>query len=193
MIKLRTMGRGVDFVLNTFSNTKMKASIRCLGHAGVFLDIGKFGLSKDTTVAISKQMSFRSVLDDDLFLLASDEMCCIRGLIERDIVAGIVQPLKSTVYEVNNIELAYRSLSAGQNNIGKALIQIRQDPEDVLSMPISSLPKAYFDANKVYIILGGLGGFGLELINWMISRGARHVVISSSKGLSSTYQEYRIK
>jgi fatty acid synthase len=38
------------------------------------------------------------------------------------------------------------------------------------------------------ILTGGLGGFGLELCNWLMSRGARKLVLVSRSGLSSGYQ-----
>ncbi|CAG2175853.1 unnamed protein product [Oppiella nova] len=45
--------------------------------------------------------------------------------------------------------------------------------------------KTFFDPNKVYLMTGGLGGFGLELIQWMHYRGGRKfMVTSSNKNLS---------
>ena len=52
--------------------------------------------------------------------------------------------------------------------------------------------KTYFDPNKVYIIIGGLGGFGLELIHWMISIGARKFLLSSRNGIKYDYQKFVI-
>lgn len=42
MIKIETNGKGVDYVLNSLSDDKLHASIRCLGSGGTFLEIGKF-------------------------------------------------------------------------------------------------------------------------------------------------------
>ena len=50
--------------------------------------------------------------------------------------------------------------------------------------------KTYFDSNKVYIITGGLGGFGLELLHWMIFLGARKFVLTSRYGAKSGYQTF---
>lgn len=38
------------------------------------------------------------------------------------------------------------------------------------------------------MISGGLGGFGLELANWMIFRGAKKMVLTSRRGITSGYQ-----
>lgn len=42
---------------------------------------------------------------------------------------------------------------------------------------------------KSYVIIGGLGGFGLELCQWLVERGARHVVLTSRSGLKTGYQK----
>lgn len=47
--------------------------------------------------------------------------------------------------------------------------------------------------NKSYIIIGGLGGFGLELIDWLVLRNAQNIVITSRNGLKNGYQKMRIK
>lgn len=195
LIKLRTRGKGVDYVLNCLSDEKLQASIRCLGRGGVFLEIGKFDMSNDTKIGLGvflKEISFRSVMVDNLLLQTIENTRHIHGLIERDLETGIIQPLSSTVFQMDEIEQAYRFMSTGQH-VGKVLIQVRQDVTDELTLPIRSLPRAYFDADKVYIIPGGLGGFGLELADWMVLRGARTLVLSSRRGVSSAYQMHRIR
>lgn len=42
------------------------------------------------------------------------------------------------------------------------------------------------------MIAGGLGGFGLELADWLIMRGARNLVLCSRNGLKNGYQSYKI-
>ena len=195
MIKIRTRGKGVDFVLNSLSDEKLQASIRCLGRAGTFLEIGKFDLSNDTKIGLGtflKEMTFRSVLADNLFLQTHEEVQYIHSLIENDLHSGIIQPLNATVFQVNEIEQAYRYLSTGQH-MGKVLIRVRAEPYDELTVPISTLPRAYFKSSNVYVIVGGLGGFGLELADWMILRGARKILLSSKRGISNQYQAFRIR
>lgn len=195
MIKLRTDGQGVDYVLNTLSDEKVHASVRCLGWAGVFLEIGKFNIFHNIKIGLgefAKQLSFRSVLDDNLFLRDPQETSYIHGLIERDLQNGIIRPLESTVFQVNEIEKACRFLGSGRH-IGKVLIQVRRNGDDECSVPIGSVPRAIFHADKVYVVPGGLGGLGLELADWMILRGARKIVLTSRHGVSTSYQAYRIR
>lgn len=73
------------------------------------------------------------------------------------------------------------------------VLKIREKQFDELTVPIAAIPRVYCDSNHVYVIPGGLGGFGLELADWLVIRGARKLVLSSSRGITKSYQSYRIK
>jgi fatty acid synthase len=45
-----TNGRGVDLVLNSLSEEKLQASVRCLAPRGRFLEIGKFDLISNNSI-----------------------------------------------------------------------------------------------------------------------------------------------
>lgn len=69
MIRVGTKGKGVDFVLNSLSEDKLQASIRCLGMNGTFLEIGKYDIMNKTNFDMShfaKRINFKAVFFDDL-------------------------------------------------------------------------------------------------------------------------------
>jgi len=47
LIMSETNGRGVDLVLNSLSEKKLQASVRCLALGGRYLEIGRFDLNKN--------------------------------------------------------------------------------------------------------------------------------------------------
>ncbi|KAJ6625428.1 Fatty acid synthase [Pseudolycoriella hygida] len=195
MIKIQTDGKGVDFVLNSLSDDKLHASIRCLARGGTFLEIGKFDLANDTKIGLGdflKEISFRSVLVDNLFTATDDTLARTSALVENDLRSGIIQPLFATVFDVQDIEKAFRYLGTGKH-VGKVVLKIRDDPFSSFTVPMKVVPRVHFDPNLVFIIPGGLGGFGLELADWMVVRGARKLMLSSSRGITKSYQTYRIK
>lgn len=195
MVKLMTKGKGVDFVLNSLSEEKLKSSIRCLGHHGTLLEIGKFDIANNSEIGLEsflKELTFRSVAADHFDLIEPFHQKRIRNLMEKDLQNGIIKPLPATVFNVDEIEKAFRYLSTGKH-VGKVIVKIRSDPFDKYSVPIKALPRCYFSADKVYILSGGLGGFGMELTDWLILRGARKLVLVSRRGVSNGYQEYRIR
>jgi fatty acid synthase, animal type len=78
-------------------------------------------------------------------------------------------------------------------HIGKVLLKIRENSEDQISCPIQIDSRIYCDPNESIILVGGLGGFGLELADWLILRGCRKLVMSSRQGISNGYQASRIQ
>jgi fatty acid synthase len=54
---LETNGKGVDLVLNSLSEEKLQASVRCLAIGGRFLEIGKFDLSNNKSLGRSQVVS----------------------------------------------------------------------------------------------------------------------------------------
>ena len=46
---------------------------------------------------------------------------------------------------------------------------------------------------KTYIIVGGLGGFGLELAYWTVLRGAKKLILTSRTGVKNPYQKLYLK
>jgi NADPH:quinone reductase-like Zn-dependent oxidoreductase len=57
LIMTETNGRGVDLVLNSLSEEKLQASVRCLAHRGRFLEIGKSDLAKNSFLGMQYFMT----------------------------------------------------------------------------------------------------------------------------------------
>ncbi|KAM7359337.1 fatty acid synthase 3 [Cochliomyia hominivorax] len=194
MIHRETDGNGVDFVLNSLSEDKLLASVRCLAKCGHFLEIGKFDMANDNKLGMNcflKEITFHAVLADRLLYATDEEIFHLKKLIDDDIATGVIQPLPTTVFPAHQIEQAFRYLIGGKH-IGKVVIEVRDNPESLYTTPVYTVRQIYFKDNLSYIIPGGLGGFGLELADWMATRGARNIVLSSSRGISKGYQSYRI-
>nr|XP_019551378.2 fatty acid synthase-like [Aedes albopictus] len=195
MIKLRTNGRGVDFVLNSLAEEKLQASLRCLSINGHFLEIGKYDMANNSKIALElfqKGISFTAVMLDAMFKGSFAEKQRLHALLTADILSGVIRPLSTTVFPAIEIEKAFRFLASGKH-IGKILLQIRSREDDVQTEPINYVPRMYCDPDCSYVIVGGLGGFGLELADWLVLRGCRKLIISSSRGITKPYQEYRIR
>lgn len=117
-------------------------------------------------------------------------------MFSNDFKNGIIKPLKANVFKSNELEKAFRLLASGKH-IGKILVQVKEvkEPEKGGSepLPLSITPQVNFNRHQVHIIVGGLGGFGLELARWLIKRGVKKLVLNSKRGLTSPYQSYRIQ
>lgn len=213
MINVATKGRGVDYVLNSLSEDKLLASIRCLADNGTFLEIGKFDIMNKTKIDLSflaKKISFKAIFvqgsgaeTDDIGVRLKLERSenqsqmfvpfqTVYDIIKDHMAKGIIKPLKTTVFEANDIQNAFRYLASGKH-IGKVLLKLRENEGDELSLPIAVHPRVFCDETMSYIIIGGLGGFGLELADWLVLRGCKKLILSSSRGVTNGYQAVRIK
>lgn len=69
MVLKRTSGRGVDFVLNSLSDEKLQASIRCLATNGTLLDLGQVDILNRTPIHmghLARRINFKAIFFDDL-------------------------------------------------------------------------------------------------------------------------------
>ncbi|XP_071649697.1 fatty acid synthase-like isoform X2 [Temnothorax longispinosus] len=194
MIMQRTKGRGVDIVLNSLAEEKLQASVRCLANGGRFLEIGKFDMVSNNSLDISifsKDISFHGILLDKLFYSNAEQKSRLWKTITEGIKDGAIKPLCRRVFERNEIEAAFRYMAAGKH-IGKIIIRVCKE-EEPLDAPLLAHPRYYCLEHKCYIILGGLGGFGLELADWLTLRGAKNLVLTSRTGITTGYQQSRVK
>ncbi|XP_012229663.2 fatty acid synthase [Linepithema humile] len=194
LILNETQGRGVDVILNSLAEDKLQAGIRCLAMNGRFLEIGKYDLSNDSRVGMSmflKNTAFHGILLDALFGEDCPEKKEVVRLVSEGILNGAVRPLPSTVFSEQQLEQGFRFMATGKH-IGKVLLKIREEEpkERVMPMPkiVAAIPRTYMNPEKSYVLIGGLGGFGLELANWMIARGAKFIVLVSRSGIRTGYQ-----
>ncbi|CAH1987550.1 unnamed protein product [Acanthoscelides obtectus] len=198
MIYRETKGRGVDIVLNSLAEDKLLAGVRCLAHGGRFVEIGKFDLASNHALQLEflkKEASFIGVMLDKIFSASPENKKEIVDYLYKAMASNAVKPLNRTVFKYNEIEQAFRYMATGKH-MGKVMIQVR-DPKEITALPpvktFKGFPRYFCYPEKTYIIIGGLGGFGLELADWLILRGARRVVLTSRKGVQTGYQRLRIK
>lgn len=193
MILTETQGRGVDVVLNSLAEEKLQASIRCLATNGRFLEIGKYDLSNDNRVGMSmflKNTSFHGILLDMLFDDCAAKKQLVQ-LVSEGIANGAVRPLPTTVFSEKQLEEGFRYMATGKH-IGKVLLRIRDEEPTKRVQPlpkiVAAVPRTYMDPSKSYVLVGGLGGFGLELTSWLVARGAKFIVLVSRSGVRTGYQ-----
>lgn len=200
MIREETNGKGVDVVINSLVGELLQASVRCVGRGGRFVEIGKSDILRNELLGLSafnNEITYSSIM-----LKLSDKTnlkmkATLSKMVSEGMKNGAVKPLPLTSFEHHDIQNGLRFLSRA-NHIGKVVIKLRN--EEPLEIAVSSekiirsIRETYFDDRKSFIVVGGLGGFGLELINWMISRSAQYLaIVTSGKKELTEYQQYSVK
>ncbi|GFO47692.1 fatty acid synthase-like [Plakobranchus ocellatus] len=194
-----TNGKGVDLVLNSLADEKLQASVRILAKHGRFLEIGKFDLSNNSQLGMSmflKNTTFHGILLDALFEDDTPEWEDVANMVREGMLNGVVKPLKATIFSKDEVEPAFRFMAQGKH-IGKVVIKIRsEEAEKVCCAPEVTIPaisRTACDPSKSFVIVGGLGGFGLELGQWLIDRGVKKLVLSSRSGIKTGYQSRKVQ
>ncbi|KAL1473650.1 hypothetical protein MTO96_038544 [Rhipicephalus appendiculatus] len=193
-----TNGRGVDLVLNSLAEDKLQASVRCLRNHGRFLEIGKVDLSNDSPLKMSvflKGVTFHGVVFELLHsddVIALEERRRIWEYIRAGIASGAVRPLDAIFFPRGKVEDAFRFMASGKH-IGKIVLEIQAEEtlltSGALRPPIvEATARTWFYEHKSYVITGGLGGFGLELAEWMVNRGCRKLLLTTRSGVRTGYQ-----
>jgi fatty acid synthase, animal type len=84
-------------------------------------------------------------------------------------------------------------MSTGKH-IGKVMLEIRdENSPKVDALTVLAIPRTTIHPHKSIIITGGLGGFGLEVAQWLVSRGANKIVLTSRSGAREQYHHYVLK
>ncbi|CAG2109879.1 unnamed protein product, partial [Medioppia subpectinata] len=196
------MGRfdmGVDVVLNSLSGEKLDASYSCVANHGRFVEMGRFDMVQNKKLGMFdfvRNIDFISVVLDLVLLDYPDFLPEFYDWVHKNCTDGCVKPINQNVFPAAEAEKAFRYMTTGKHT-GKIVIKTRDEETNrgplktikpVPEMLVSA--KTYFNPNKVYIITGGLGGFGLELIPWMQYFGARKFMVTSRSGLKTDYQKF---
>lgn len=201
-----TQGRGVDIVLNSLADDKLQASLRCLADGGRFLEIGKYDLAMDTRLELTQlddNKTMHGILLDKLFDPSDAATSSFRSQIEqisdelrRGLQLGYIKPIKQHVFARNEIESAFRFMATGKH-MGKVLIAIDSTLDNAPASSVTRVPKCVprvqLDPCKGYLVTGGLGGFGVELIKWLVQQGARYVTVTSRTGVRTGYQRWTLE
>ena len=203
-----TNGRGVDLVLNCLAGDFQRASLRCLAQNGRFLEIGKTDLIRDNPLDIADydgNKSFIGVCLDRIYKVnlvhghnypsCGEDRKVLKALMLDGIKRGYVKPIKSNVFNMNQAEEAFRFMASGKH-IGKIVIKIRDEnnnQENDTKSDLRITKQTFLYPHKSYVIIGGLGGLGLEVAQWMSERGAKRIVLASRRGVKDSYQRYQIQ
>ncbi|CAG2108143.1 unnamed protein product, partial [Medioppia subpectinata] len=198
MLKL-TAGKGVNIVLNSLAGEKLDASYECVANSGRFVEIGRYDMFQNKQLGMFdflRNIQFIGIVMDIVIMDEMDFFPDFYDWVHNNCKNGCVKPINYTLFEAKDADKAFRYMTTGKH-MGKIVIKMRDEEMDRRPLKaikpavnMKTMIKTFFDPNKVYIITGGLGGFGLELIPWMQSLGARKFVVTSRSGLKTDYQKY---
>jgi acyl transferase domain-containing protein/NAD(P)-dependent dehydrogenase (short-subunit alcohol dehydrogenase family)/aryl carrier-like protein len=165
---------GIDMVLNSLAGEGLTGGLSILGRFGRFLDVTKRDIYNDLRVGLSpfrKGLSYHAI---DLEQVINYDRETIQELLQclaADVEQGHMEalPLQATFGFGQAIE-AFRCLSQAKH-IGK--IVLKAEVPKLVQPNWKPVPGA------AYVVTGGMGGFGREVVLWLLHHGADRVVVLS--------------
>lgn len=190
----------MDLVLNSLAGDALIASWECIAPYGRFIEIGKkdiYSHNKLPMFQFARNVTFSAV---DLASLMIDRPDDVQEILVRLVdlfnrkILHVPSPLK--VFPVTDFEAAFRYLQSG-NNPGKVVVEV--DSEHIVPVNAARYPALLdlaehikarvkptsdwtFGNDDTILISGGLGAQGRSIAKWMVSKGARHLVLLSRTG-----------
>ncbi|MGY5806159.1 type I polyketide synthase [Rhizobium sp. LEGMi198b] len=179
-----TRGEGVDLVLNSLFSEAMERSIELVKPFGRFLELGKRDYYSDRKIGLRpfrRNISYFGIDADQLLVNAPALTKRIFAEIGQLFADYKLTPLPYRAFGYDEIASAFR-LMQNAGHIGKIVVRppvLGADP--VLPAPAKSLR---LDPAGIFLVAGGIGGFGLAAANWLVSKGARRIALCSRRGVA---------
>ncbi len=172
-----TDGEGVDVVLNSLAGRHVKLCVQALRPGGWHCEIGKVDIYQDSDLGLRifrKNLRFaaidvdRLMIDDPLLSRQLSQTCL--DLLDQ----GALPPLPVTVFPYKDCAEALRLMTTGQHQ-GKLVLKAPRAGADAGFTVADVQP--FLDPDATYLVTGGLGGFGMRFLPYLVAAGARHLTL----------------
>lgn len=191
-----TKGEGVHVVFNAATDQRtLRATWKCLGRFGRFVIVG----SEQTTAIDMPSAKNATIFSADISALTQHRPRVVHRLLA-DVASmsryGQILPLQRIKSFSASETVAALQYVSTKDGICKAVIVPKEEDCVVVSMPISIIsdstntikaPRVQKDTqllrkDATYVLIGGTGGLGRSMAEWMVGKGAKHIVLLSRSG-----------
>ena len=181
-----TNGRGVDVALNSLAGDLLHKTWSCIARFGRYVEIGKRDIHENAKIDMEifrRNVSFASL--DLITMFEHNKPLGARMLKEcvKLMENGTIKE-PQTVLELSfaEAEKGFRLLQMGKHT-GKIVLVPNKD-DIVRVQPATFRNTLLFSSNKTYLLVGGLGGLGRTLAEWMVRKGVKNLAFFSRSGAS---------
>ena len=189
-VRAITGGAGVDVVLNSLSGEAMENSIAVLKPFGRFLELGKRDFYQNRRIhlrPLRHNISYFAIDVDQLPLRRPELAQALLAELADGLAAGTLRPLPYRVFPYAEFDDAFRLMQAS-GHIGKIVLI----PQGNAGVPLREAPALTLSSDGVYLVTGGLSGFGFEAARWMVRAGARALALLGRRGAETPGAAARI-
>ncbi|EPS42294.1 hypothetical protein H072_3762 [Dactylellina haptotyla CBS 200.50] len=178
-----TGGKGVDVVFNSLSGEMLFSSWESLAPFGRFVEIGKKDIQSQNGLPMGqfeKNCSFNAVDLGHMFLQRPKQVTKIVDEVLGLFESGDLRSVHSIhTFGISKIIDAFRLMQGGKST-GK--IVVKTEPMATVQATLALKERLSFESDASYVIAGGFGGLGRDIVRWMAERGAKNLVLLSRSG-----------
>lgn len=183
-----TNGRGCDVALNSLAGELLHATWSCMASFGRLVEIGKRDIHENSKLDMDpfrRNITYASVDLITLFNLNKRLLSRVIHDCYKLIEDGKIQvPGPITEVSYAEVQKGFRLLQMGKH-FGKVVL-VPGDDDLVPVLPASYRNGNLFEPHKTYLLVGGLGGLGRTLAEWMFRKGARNLAFLSRSATKRT-------
>lgn len=168
-------GRGIDIALNVLPGQFVNKTLALINPFGRFIELG--GNAAGPGAALPEKLAERSISYQavDVANLVGRRIGLCGELLQEIIDmfdGGLLSPLPVTPLPVNAMDKAVAGWNEGSRSRKVALAFTVPDVKVV-----QGLDHDVIKPGRSYLVTGGLGGLGLEIMNWLAEKGAQSIVL----------------
>ncbi|KAI1076604.1 ketoacyl-synt-domain-containing protein [Whalleya microplaca] len=182
-VRQATNNRGVDMVLNCLTGDGLRESWNCLNKFGRLIDIGARDTNTSTRIEMTQFEHNASFMTVDMVAVAAERPKLMQRLlfdVSKLLKYRKIRPISPvTVFPISEVESAFKALHGAKAH-GKLVVVPHAN--DIVKATPPKKPAQLLKPDATYILIGGTGGLGRSIARWMVSRGARHLVLVSRSG-----------
>ena len=165
-----TAGKGINIVLNSLADEFIPKSLGILADEGRFLEIGKRGIWSDEQVEeLNDSLSYWVY---DLLQVMEEDPDLIQQMMANmypDFESGALKPLMLRAWPIQESITAFRFMAQAKH-VGKIVLTI---------------PHNQIESDGSYLITGGTGGVGKQVMRWLFEQGATDVILTGRRGATA--------
>ncbi|WFD29597.1 Type I Iterative PKS [Malassezia sp. CBS 17886] len=175
---------GFDVVLNSLQGNALQAGIESLAYLGRFVDISKRDHLAGNPMSMSgfaKAINYIAVELGLLGVHAPDRMGALLDEIAAEQSHAPFRCLVGHEFKgADGLVESYKLMESGKH-IGKIVTDLSEEVTLTKPVAVEAGYKIY-DPRKTYVLIGGCGGLGPRLVQFLMYLGARNIVLTGRRG-----------
>lgn len=174
---LRENARGAKFqiLVAGMANWTKQFDLKMLGMNASVIDTDEFA----SPIQVPQHVSVIARTDMSLLLSQPNKLqTALRGVMEL-LRSGMIEARPTL--EISIVDIAWQKLPLADT---RSTLVLSYDSKGK-DLPVVQRDQIHFDPNATYLITGGFGGFGQKTAEWLVDKGAKHLVLTGRTAADS--------